>query len=172
MEPAWAARPGLTSWSSTACTRTARGSVQPALGFVTTIAFSVARRNNQWAVEQVWENADIPMKLTNGVIIRDALFSLATRNSGQYVSVDAKTGKTLWMSEGRQAVNAAISTAGDVMLSLEDDGELVVVRSSQTAFEPVRRYKVADTETWAQPVISGNRIFVKDVSSLTLWTLN
>ena len=76
------------------------------------------------------------------------------------------------MSEGRQAGNAAISTAGDVMFSLEDDGELVVLRSSQTAFEPVRRYKVADSDTWAQPVISGNRIFVKDVSSLTLWTLN
>ena len=38
-------------------------------------------------------------------------------------------------------------------------------------FEPLRRYKVAETETWAQPAISGNRIFVKDVSTLTLWTL-
>jgi hypothetical protein len=36
----------------------------------------------------------------------------------------------------------------------------------------VRKYKVADSETWAQPGISGNRIFVKDVSSLALWTLN
>jgi hypothetical protein len=26
--------------------------------------------------------------------------------------------------------------------------------------------------TWAPPVISGNRIFVKDVDSLALWTLN
>ena len=41
-----------------------------------------------------------------------------------------------------------------------------------TAFEPVRRYKVADAETWAPPALSGNRIFVKDVTSLTLWTLN
>jgi hypothetical protein len=31
---------------------------------------------------------------------------------------------------------------------------------------------VATSDTWAQPVISGNRIFVKDVSSLTLWMLN
>ena len=36
----------------------------------------------------------------------------------------------------------------------------------------VHRYKVADSETWAQPAISGNRIFVKDVSTLALWTLN
>jgi hypothetical protein len=30
---------------------------------------------------------------------------------------------------------------------------------------------VADTETWTQPAISGNRLFVKDVSTLTLWTI-
>jgi hypothetical protein len=26
--------------------------------------------------------------------------------------------------------------------------------------------------TWAQPAISGNRIFVKDASTLALWTIN
>ena len=39
-------------------------------------------------------------------------------NSGQYFSVDAKTGKTLWTSEPRQAGNAAIVRAGDVVFSL------------------------------------------------------
>jgi hypothetical protein len=47
-----------------------------------------------------------------------------------------------------------------------------VLRSNAATFEPLRRYKVADTATWTQPAITGNRIFVKDVSSLTLWTLN
>jgi hypothetical protein len=47
-----------------------------------------------------------------------------------------------------------------------------VARPSQTAFEPVRRYTVADSATWAQPTISSNRIFIKDVSTLRLWTLN
>ena len=62
--------------------------------------------------------------------------------------------------------------AGDIFFSLEDDGELVVARGNRAAFELLRRYKVADTETWAQPTISGNRILVKDVTSLTLWTMN
>jgi hypothetical protein len=31
---------------------------------------------------------------------------------------------------------------------------------------------VSDAATWAQPLISGNRIFVKDWTSLTLWTLD
>ena len=47
-----------------------------------------------------------------------------------------------------------------------------MARESKTAFDVVKRYKVAEAETWSQPAISGNRIFVKDVSTLTLWTLN
>jgi NADH:ubiquinone oxidoreductase subunit D len=91
---------------------------------------------------------------------------------GQYFGLDAKTGKTLWLSEGRQAANAAISRSGNVIFILEDDGELVVARSSRTGFEPLRRYKVAETETWTQPVIVGNRVLVKDISTLALWTVN
>ncbi len=137
-----------------------------------THAVKVSRQDNQWVTETVWENADVPLRFSNGVIAGNRLFSLSNRNSGQYFSVDAATGKTLWLSEPRQAGNAAIATAGDLIFSLEDDGELVVIRNSATAFEPLRRYKVAETQTWTQPAISGNRIFVKDVSSLTLWTLN
>jgi outer membrane protein assembly factor BamB len=137
-----------------------------------THAVRVSRQDNKWVTEKVWENADVPLRFSNGVVAANRFFSLSTRNSGQYFSVDAASGKTLWLSEPRQAGNAAIAMAGDLIFTLEDDGELVVLRNSATAFEPLRRYKVAETQTWTQPAISGNRIFVKDVSSLTLWTLN
>ena len=136
-----------------------------------TTAFRVARQNDQWVAETVWENADIPGRMSNAVLSGDVMFGLTSRNLGQYYAVEAQTGKVLWTSEGRQATNVAMARAGDVLFSLENDGELVVLRASQTAFEPLRRYQVAETDTWTQPAISGNRIFVKDVSTLTLWTL-
>jgi outer membrane protein assembly factor BamB len=137
-----------------------------------TVAFTVAKNGSQWTTTNVWENPDIPLRLTNAVIVGDLMFGLTNRNAGQYFGVDAKTGKTLWVSPGRQAGNAAIERAGDFFVSLEDDGDLVVVRSGQTAFEQVRKYKVADGETWAEAALSGNRIFVKDLNAVTLWTLN
>jgi hypothetical protein len=106
------------------------------------------------------------------VIAGNLLVGLSGLNSGQYFGVDAASGKTLWTSEPRQGAKTALQRAGDLVFSMESDGELVVIRSNPTAFEPLKRYKVADAETWSQPAISGNRIFVKDVSSLTLWTLN
>jgi outer membrane protein assembly factor BamB len=137
-----------------------------------TSAYRVARSGTQWTVETAWENPEVPMRMSDAVVAGDVLFGLSTRNSGQYFAVDVKTGKTLWTSEGRQGAHAAIARAGDLLFSLEDDGELVVARNSRTTFEPLRRYKVSDLATWAQPSYSGNRVFVKDVSNLTLWTAN
>jgi hypothetical protein len=55
---------------------------------------------------------------------------------------------------------------------LEDDGELVVARTNPQNMEIVRRFTVADSSTWAQPVVAGNRVFIKDNSTVALWTLN
>jgi outer membrane protein assembly factor BamB len=137
-----------------------------------TRALAIAKRANQWVTDIVWENADIPLRMSDAVVVGDVLFGLANRNSGQYFAVDAATGKTLWTSDGRQAAHAAIARSGDLFLSLEDDGELVVVRNSKTGFEPLHRYKVADAATWTPAAYSGNRVLVKDVSTLSLWTLN
>jgi outer membrane protein assembly factor BamB len=137
-----------------------------------TVAFTASKNGAKWTTTNVWENADIPLRLTNMVLMGDMLFGMTNKNAGQYFGVDAKTGKTLWVSPGRQASNSAIARAGDYLLSLEDDGDLVVVKNSQTAFELVKRYKVAEGETWAEAVFSGNRIYIKDLNHLTLWTLS
>ena len=105
-------------------------------------------------------------------MIRDAVFGLSQRASGQFFALDATTGATLWLGAPREATNAAVVKAGDLLFFLNDDAELIVARSSLTRFELIRRYTVADSATWAQPAISGNRVFVKDVTSLALWTLD
>jgi outer membrane protein assembly factor BamB len=137
-----------------------------------TVAFNAVKNGSTWTTTTVWENADIPLRLTNMVLAGDMLFGISNRNAGQYFAVDAKTGKTLWLSPGRQAGQGAIAKAGDYLLSLEDDGELVVVKNSPTAFEVLKKYKVAEGETWAEAVFSGTRIFIKDLNHLTLWTLS
>ena len=110
--------------------------------------------------------------MTNGVVTEGVLFGLSHLNSGQYFGLDLDTGEVLWQSPPRQAENAAIIRAGDTIFSLEADAELVVLRHSRTGFDPIRRYDVATSETWTQPTISRNRLFVKDISSLTLWTVD
>jgi outer membrane protein assembly factor BamB len=165
-------RPLVHQFSSNAITPIVYGEAVIVAGTGPLMEIAVARRGARWSTEQVWENAELPLRFTTAVLAGDTLFGMSGRNAGQYYAMDARSGKALWTSEGRQAAHASIAQSGDLVFSLESDGELVVLRKSATAFEPLRRYKVAETETWAQPAFSGNRILVKDVTSLTLWTLN
>jgi outer membrane protein assembly factor BamB len=134
-------------------------------------AFTPTPNGGSWVARTLWETKEVSMYLSNPVVIGDTLFGLSQRASGQFFAIDARTGKVLWLGAPRQAANTAVVKAGDLLFLLNDDAELMVARSSRTQFEPLKRYTVADSATWAQPAISGNRLFIKDVSSLTLWTL-
>ena len=136
-----------------------------------TAALRLARKGASWTVDEAWSNPAISLYMANGVVSGGVLFGLSHRNSGQYFLLDLKSGKTLWTGPARQAENAAIVRANDIVFSLEDDAELVVGRIASGSFQELRRYKVADSATWAQPVVSGDRVFVKDVSTLALWAL-
>jgi outer membrane protein assembly factor BamB len=135
-------------------------------------AFKPVKRGDAWTADTVWETKDVWMYVSNPVTIGDTLFGLSHRSSGQFFALDARSGKTLWLGAPREAANTAIVKADDLLFLLNDDGELIVAKSSRTGFEPVKRYMVADSATWAQPAISGKRLFIRDASSLALWTVD
>jgi outer membrane protein assembly factor BamB len=135
------------------------------------IAFRPRLRDDTWQVETLWETKDVSTYLSTPVVVDDVLYGLSTKQRGQFYAVDAKTGQVLWLGTPREADNTALAKAGKLLFLLNDDGELIVARGNRKAFDPILRYTVADSATWAQPTISGDRIFIKDVGSLTLWTI-
>jgi outer membrane protein assembly factor BamB len=172
---------GELLWKRPYSVRSTRNAATPILHGQTVIisglgmpvtAFRVIKRGDQWVSENVWENNDVTMDMSTGVLVGSTLFGFSARNSGQFFAVDANTGQTLWLSEGRIAENAAVVRAGDLWLALQADAQLIVARGNPKQFEILKRYNVANSATWAQPVLSGERVFVKDLNSITLWTLN
>ena len=133
-------------------------------------AFRPGNSANKWKTETVWQTKEVSMYISNPVVVADTLFGLSHLARNQYFALDAKTGEVLWLGPPRQADNTAVVKAGSILFLLNDDSELIVAEASRSSFKPLRNYIVADSPTWAQPLISGNRIFVKDASSLTLWT--
>jgi outer membrane protein assembly factor BamB len=129
-------------------------------------------RDGTWVAETVWKTTDVSMYVSNPVVIADTLFGLSHRARGQFFALDAKSGGVLWLGPPRQAENTAFVKTGDLLFLLNDDAELIIAKASRSGFEPIVRYTVADSATWAQPTISGNRIFVKDATSLSLWTFD
>lgn len=65
----------------------------------------------------------------------------------------------------------SIVDAGSVLFALTPTAELVVYQPDSNAYKEVARYKVAETPTYAYPVIAGKHIYIKDQDHLSLWTL-
>ena len=135
-------------------------------------AYRVLREGDAWTTEDVWQTSEVALHMTNGVVTDGVLFGLSYLNSGQYFGLDLETGEVLWTGSPRQAENASILRSGGTVLSLQDDAELLVVSASRTGLDVVASYEVADSVTWTQPTLVGNRLYVKDISTLTLWTLD
>ena len=109
--------------------------------------------------------------MANPVVRDGVMFGLSHRNRGQYFALDLDSGEALWESTPRQAENAALVRAGNIVFSLQEDAELVIFEASRAGLEEIRRYEVADSETWTQPTVAGDRIYVKDVSRLHRWDI-
>ena len=133
--------------------------------------FRPHRTAGRWATDTVWTTDEVSMFMSNPVLSDDTLYGMSHLRSGQFFAIDATSGNTLWRTEGREATNSAIVMADDLLFLLNNDGDLIVARMSRGGFTQVTRYEVASTATWAQPAISGNRLFIKDESSVTLWTV-
>jgi outer membrane protein assembly factor BamB len=115
----------------------------------------------------VWNNKDTQLYMNTPVLQGKLIMGLSAKNKGQFFAIDADTGKTLWLGPGRAAENAAILNLGNkVLLMLTNEAKLMVLPASAKNFAPVAEYTVAESPTWAHPLVIGNRILIKDETTL------
>ena len=86
--------------------------------------------------------------------------------------MNAETGRTAWTSAitGKRGYGSVVDV-GPALMALTPAGELIVFEPTDKDFKAMEKYKVATSDTYAYPVVAGNRVFVKDKDALTLWTL-
>ena len=118
----------------------------------------------------VWTNPQTPMFMSSPVLIGETIYGLTMRSRGQFVAIDAKTGKTLWSTKGREGENASMLGSPSWLLASTTDGNLVVARANPQKYEEVRRYQIAQSAVWAHPAITGSSIIVKDVDKVICWS--
>lgn len=123
----------------------------------------------KWTTESVWANPQAPMFMSSPILVGGTVYGLTQRNRGQFIAVDAATGKTMWTTQGREGDNASLLGSRQWLLAGTTGGDFVVARVNQEKFDEVRRYQVASSAMWAHPAIVGRSIVVKDVDKVICW---
>jgi len=135
-----------------------------------TTAVKIEKQKDGFAAKELWSNAELAVQYNTPVLKSGLLFGLSNR--GKLFCIDAKDGKTAWTDATRRGRGfAAIVDAGPVILALPNNSELIVFKPIAKQFVQLAQIKVAESATYAHPVIAGNRIFVKDQDSLAMLTI-
>lgn len=146
-------------------------------------AARIGKGGTGFVASEAWTSADnATVVIYNTPVLKNGyLYGISTKN--EFFCVDAGNGKTTWTAAapplpgtapGRQSRDAgygSVVDAGSVLIGLTLASQLVVYEPNPKEFKQIASYKVAQGGTHAYPVVSGNRVFVKDADSLTLWTV-
>ena len=129
-------------------------------------ALRVGRKGKAWTTSVAWENEEVNLYMSSPVVAAGRVCGMSNRGKGELFCLDAATGKTIWLSEGRQGENSSLVSAGSALLALKTDGDLIVADASGPAFRALRRWTVASTPTWAHLAVLPDGVLVKDAESL------
>ncbi len=142
-----------------------------------------------FVAKELWSNSEKSVQFNTPVLKDGFLYGLTQAN--EFFCINAQNGQTAWSAPlapagaaaaggggggggrgGRGAGYGSIVDAGSVLLALTPASELIAFQPSDKAYTEQARIKVADGQTHAYPVVSGNRLFIKDKESLTLWMID
>jgi outer membrane protein assembly factor BamB len=135
-----------------------------------TKAVKIEKQSDGFAAKELWSSAEPAPQYTTPVLKNGLLFGFS--DGGNLYCINAADGKTAWAdTTGHGRGFAAIVDAGSAVVALPSTSELIVYKADAGAYSEIAKYKVSETETYAHPVLSGNRVFVKDSDSLAMLTV-
>jgi outer membrane protein assembly factor BamB len=135
-----------------------------------TTAVKIEKQGDGFSTKELWSNEKLGETFNTPVLKDGLLFGLSDRSS--FFCMNARTGKAAWTDNVRRDRFGALLDAGSVILALPGNSEFIAFQPSDKKYEELARIKVSDTPTYAHPVVAGNRIFIKDRDTVTLWTVD
>jgi outer membrane protein assembly factor BamB len=123
-----------------------------------------SRQGNEWQVKEAWTNK-VQGYMSSPIII-DGNIYLHLRNQ-RFACIDAKTGEQRWITKPFGKYWSMVANR-DMILALDQRGELLLIRADPEEFQLVDRRKIAD-DSWAHLAVCGNEVFVRELDAMTVY---
>ena len=127
-------------------------------------AIEIKKQGNEFTVNSLWKNPDFSTAYCTP-LLKDG-FLYAFTNNGRLFCVNAGNGQTGWSDDRAFQNFGSVVDAGSVIIALSSNSNLVVLKPNGQKMDQVMQTKVSDNTIYAHPVVSGNRIYIKDNDSL------
>lgn len=116
------------------------------------------------AARVVWSNKEMQNQLNSSVKLGPYLFGFDGNDTGEVKlkCIEFATGKVRWSEAGFGL--GSLMAAGDRLIILSDDGQLVVARALPNGFSAIARAKVLGGKCWSVPVLANGNIHCRNAA--------
>ena len=128
-------------------------------------ACQVSRNGGSFEAKELWriKGNNAAASLWSTPVSRDGylygMISFKKFATGPFKCVDIKTGEVKWEQPGFGAGNVVL--AGNNLVALSDNGQVVLVEANPSAYKEVARAKAISGKCWSTPAISNGRLYVR-----------
>lgn len=111
----------------------------------------------------VWKSKELQNQLSTSILMGGFLYGIhGDVDAGTHLRcMELMTGKVAWSEELFHP--SAIAAAGNRLIIITSDGELVIAKASSKKFQAISRHKVIDGKCWTSPTLSGGLLYVRSV---------
>lgn len=135
-----------------------------------TRAIKIEKQGEEYVPKELWNNPDLGTKYNTPVIKDGFLYGLS--NGRKLYCMDAAKGLTMWTDTTMNSDFGSLINCGSVLMTLPSNSNLIVFNPSEKAYTQLTKIKVSDKPIFTTPLVSGNRIFIKEAETLTLYHIN
>ncbi|MBM82969.1 MAG: serine/threonine protein kinase [Planctomycetaceae bacterium] len=129
------------------------------------------RFGKSWGVKQLWHQRKVALDMSTAVMNGKYLYGMSHYGKGRLFCLDPNSGDIKWQGPGRLGSNVTFLSIPGHIVALTDSGEVQIVAATPDEYKKVASYQVAETATWAPPVLLEDSLLIKDTTSLIRWSL-
>jgi len=134
-------------------------------------AIEITRQGESFSVRELWTNPELFTEYNTPVLKDGFLYGLSKLN--KLFCINVSNGETAWIDDAAYQNFGSIIDAGSVLVAVSSTSDMIVYKPDDKAFELIAKMKVADTPVYAHPLLSGNRIYIKDeAGTLVMYVLD
>lgn len=126
--------------------------------------------NGKWSVKAYWSHRKVSLDMASAIVNDGRLYGLSHLSRGRIFCADSHTGEILWQGPERTCENATFLAFPGHVMALLNRGELRVIKANPDGYQQAASWKVANTPTWAAPVLLPEGVLIKDREHLTMWS--
>jgi outer membrane protein assembly factor BamB len=126
----------------------------------------ITNTGGHFGTRLVWENTRLKNRFSSSIEHKGFIYGL---DENILTCLDAATGETKW--KGGRYGHGQFVLAGDHLVLLTEEGELVLIKTNPERHEEVARMPVLDGKTWNHPAIDNGRLLVRNLAEMAAFDL-